>query len=252
MQAKKRSRPPLPRKGRATKRHFSPRTNWGLRKVRHASRLQEEACSTVALVQGSFTEVLGMSWLETGALPIGMLMFGIMTWGFLRRKAGHVVARNQYPALAEELGLSYRASRYASGVGRMSGIYEGYQVVVDPDDQRHIRVVLPDSPGVELWMHAHNRRPPPGMQSFQPENRQLSALFRTAHGTPSGIEAVQRAEELETTARRLRGMRELKSLSVTESGITAVLDYGNPPFIPASVVRTMLRDLVQIASNLQR
>lgn len=180
-----------------------------------------------------------------------MLMFAVTTWGFLRRKTGHVLARSQYPELAKQLGLTYRQSRYASGVGVLSGTYQGHQVTVDPDDQRHIRIALPEPPGVELWMHKHNRRPPPGMQSFRPRSRALAALFQTAHGTPRGIRIVQEAEDLDAIANRLRRMRELKSFSVTENGVTAVLDAGSPPFIPVPVVRRMLDAQVRIAEKFQ-
>jgi hypothetical protein len=41
--------------------------------------------------------------------------------------------------------------------------------------------------------------------------------------------------------------RNLRSLSVTESGITCVLDFGNPPYIPADALRVLLPALSALA-----
>ena len=176
-----------------------------------------------------------------------MLMFTITVGGALRKKAGHLVARSQYPGLARELGLTYQASRYSSGVGKLEGNFHGHRVVVDPDDQRQIRVVFSREVRVELWMHAHNRRPPPGMRTFRPALPGLAGLFRTACGSEDAIRRLNQATHLEDDARQLGRVRELKSLSVTERGVTAVLDFGSPPFIPADHVRRLLPVLVQIA-----
>lgn len=183
-----------------------------------------------------------------------MVMFGVMVLGFLRKKAGHVVAQRQYPQLAEDLGLTFIPSRYRSGVGRIVGTLTGFRVSVDPDEQKNVRVLFETPPGVELWMHVHHRRPPPGMKLFRPASPGLASLFRTAHGTQQAIarlDAAAGGETLSNMARRLRRFRQLKSLSVTEGGVTAVLDYGSPPFIPADVVRSLLDDLVGIARVFQ-
>jgi len=39
----------------------------------------------------------------------------------------------------------------------------------------------------------------------------------------------------------------LRSLSVTEAGITCVLDFGNPPCIPADALRVLLPALSALA-----
>ena len=183
---------------------------------------------------------------NSSMLPIGMVMFAITVGGALRKRAGHIVARAHYPKLAEELGLSLTASRYASGVGKLTGTFQGFSVTVDPDDQRQIRVSFSRPVGVELWMHEHNKRPPPGMRTFRPKSSALASLFRTAHGEEEAISKLEAAPDLDELA-KLRRLRPLKSLSVTDRGVTAVLDYGSPPFIPADVVRSLLPRLVQLA-----
>lgn len=191
-----------------------------------------------------------MDWSQ-GALPFGMVFFGIMVLGFLRRKAGHIVARKEYPALAERLGLTYKPSRYRSGVGSLVGHYRGFSVHVDPDDQRRIFLRFRDKPPIELYSYAHNKRPPPGLSSFRPANKKLASVFKTAHGNEHTVRALDEASALEPELSALRRSRELKTLSVTPSGIAAVFDYGNPPFIPAATVEHVLPTLVSLARQFE-
>lgn len=182
-----------------------------------------------------------------GALPMGMLFFGIMVYRVLRRKAGNVVARAQYPDLAKKLGLQYQPASFKNGVGRLEGTFEGYRVVVDPDDQRRIYLAFTTRPPVALHSYVHNRRSNAGQRSFRPASRVLSAQFKTAHASPELILALSQADDLSETLRPLKFLRELKTLSVTESGVTAIFDYGNPPFIPAATVEDVLPRLVALA-----
>ena len=192
-----------------------------------------------------------MEWLKQGALPVGMLMFAITTGGFLLRRTGYHVARKSYPKLAEHLGLSYKPSRYASGVGTIAGLLSGRRVVIDPDDQRHLRVAFLHPPGLELWMHAHNRRAPPGMESFRPRSHAAASLFQTAHGTPDAICRFNESDPWIELGPRLRRIRALKGLSVTGAGITLSFDFGSPPYIPADLVRELVPELLRVAETLE-
>lgn len=178
---------------------------------------------------------------------MGMLFFGIMVLGVVRRKAGNVLARGMYPGAAQRLGLTYVPSPYKVGVGRMEGEFQGYRVIVDPDDQRRIFLKFADSPAVTLHSYAHNKRPSKGQLSFRPASRILSAQFRTSHASPEMIDKLNQAESLEEILKPLKFLRPLKTLSVTASGVTAVFDYGSPPFIPSSVVEDVLPRLVALA-----
>jgi hypothetical protein len=88
-----------------------------------------------------------VDWLSLGALPIGLVFFAGTALGVARRRAGHVRARADYPALAQELGLEYRPSRYATGVGSLVGSIDGYRLLIDPDDQRRILLTWVTPPG---------------------------------------------------------------------------------------------------------
>lgn len=184
-----------------------------------------------------------------GALPFGgFLFFGIMVFGFLRKKAGNVVARSQYPGLAEKLGLSHTPSSYKKGVGRLDGHFDGFDVSVDPDDQRRIFVRFQHSPDVSLHSYAHNKRPSAGQQSFRPPAGILSSQFKTAQASPDLIEVFTTDSALPSLLRPLKFIRELKTVSVTSSGVVAVFDYGNPPFIPAGIIEDVLPRLTSLAA----
>lgn len=177
---------------------------------------------------------------------MGFLFFGITVFSVVRRKAGNVVARSQYPALAKRLGLKFEPSSYKAGVGRLVGNYKGFHTTVDPDDQRRIYLKFKSRPEVSLHNYAHNKRPMGLQRSFRPESRVLSSLFKTAHASDQLIERINQDEQLSALLKPLKFQRELKTLSVTESGIVAIFDYGNPPYIPASVVEDVLPRLASL------
>ncbi len=185
--------------------------------------------------------------LSGGALPMGMVFFGIMVAGFVRRKAGHVTARNQYPRVAAQLGLTYTPSAYKTGVGKLDGVIDGYRVTVDPDDQRRIYVRFNHAPAVELHSYAHNKRPAQGTRSVRLVSPRLNALFKTTHADDSVAARLNDAKELDGQLKPLKFLRQLKTLSVTSSGITAVFDYGNPAYIPREVIDDVLPRLLAVA-----
>ena len=70
----------------------------------------------------------------------------------------------------------------------------------------------------------HNKRSRSGQRSFRPLSRVLAAQFKTAHASPPLVQALNDADELPDILRPLKFNRQLKTLSVTESGVTAVFD----------------------------
>lgn len=185
--------------------------------------------------------------LSGGGVGIGILFLGITVFGVVRRKAGNVVARGLYPKLAEKLGLTYEPSSYKGGVGRLVGEYQGYRVTVDPDDQRRIYLRFDGKPAVTLHSYAHNKRPANGQRTFRPNSKVLSAQFQTAQASDAIMERLNSDEALPGIIKPLKFLRELKTLSVTENGVTAIFDYGSPPYIPASIVEDVLPRLVALA-----
>jgi hypothetical protein len=185
--------------------------------------------------------------LSGGGIGMGILFFGITVLGAVRRKAGNVVARGLYPKLAQKLGLTYEPSSYKGGVGRLVGEYQGYRVTVDPDDQRRIYLRFESRPAVSLHSYAHNKRPASGQRTFRPTSKVLSSQFQTAQASDVIMARLNGDEALPALIKPLKFLRELKTLSVTENGVTAVFDYGSPPYIPASIVEDVLPRMAALA-----
>ncbi len=188
-----------------------------------------------------------VNWLSQGAMPFGFVMFAGMIFGFLRRKAGHRLAAARYPALAEKLGLTYKPSRYREGVGQIVGRYEGYSVVVDPDDQRRIRVVFQTEPQVDLRNYDNAASRSLGLEPYFSADKRFASFFKTSFVGEKAYEALEALKKPSELTEPLRAIHQLKQLNVTPSGVSAVFDFGNPPYIPAEVVEGVLPRLIRIA-----
>jgi hypothetical protein len=178
---------------------------------------------------------------------MGLIFFAGLVFSLLRRKTGHRLARKQYPELAVRLGLTYKPSPYRSGVGTLSGTYRGFAVVVDPDDQRRIRLRFEGSPKVDLRNYEKDGRPPHDMRTVFTRDKKFDGFFKTRW---AGEQERVQLESLERPGALLapfRLVRELKELNVTAAGVSCVFDYGNPPFIPRDVVELLLPAMVELA-----
>jgi hypothetical protein len=191
-----------------------------------------------------------VDWSSLGALPVGLVFFAGTAWGVLRRRRGHVAARAEYPAVANELGLTYRPSRYATGVGSLVGTIDRFKVVVDPDEQRRIAVSFLQEPGIVVHHKMDARRPPPGYSTFRLKNQRVATFFPTCWATPAGVAVLGDGSCLEPIVRMLGDLRAVKDVNLTASGLIVSFDFGNPPFIPAEVVRSAVPVMIRLAQTL--
>lgn len=191
-----------------------------------------------------------MDWFSLGALPLGLVFFAGTALGVLRRRAGHVAARADYPGLAQELGLVYRPSRYTTGVGSLSGTIDGFKLVVDPDDQRRVWLTWSEPPGIVFYRHSETRRPPPGLSPIRFKNQRVAAFFSTTLATTVAAGKFGSGDEVEPFVRTLADLPALKDVSITLAGISLSFDFGSPPFIPAGVVRRVVPAMISLARSL--
>jgi hypothetical protein len=165
----------------------------------------------------------------------------------LRRKKGHKDAKKEYPELGARLGLTHKPSPFERGVGTLSGDIDGYSVTVDPDEQRRIRVRFRGAPAVDFRSYEQSTRAPHGMGTVYTSDKSFDAYFKTrfaAEMERDRLEALRSPSEL---IEPLRAVRELKELSITQTGINCVFDYGNPSYIPVTVVGALVPALVKLA-----
>ncbi|MGC4068228.1 MAG: hypothetical protein QM784_26985 [Polyangiaceae bacterium] len=192
-----------------------------------------------------------MNWSSLNALPLGLLMFASLVWGYFKRRAAHRRAKDDYPALAERLGLEYRRPSSDAQIGVLHGKLRGFLVHIDPDDQRKLIVRFRGTPQLDLRNYESQRRPR-GTDYFSTGDRSADRFLKTRYATPELVERL--------TAGRLAARlppffdtyrHEVKEFHVTEHGITCMLDFGNPRFIPVDAIEALLPTLLDLAEVIE-
>ena len=190
-----------------------------------------------------------MDWLGDGALPMGFLMFFGMVYAFIKRRASHKLASRAFPALADRLGLVHKPSPYRKGIGTLSGRLGGYRVFVDPDEQKKISLHFSGHPGVLLRNYEQNQRPPDGLSRLYSGDKRFDAYFKTRYADEEVSQRIRAHADWRPLINGLEQefRRELVQFNVGETGVTLVLDFGNPPHIPAWAVERLLAILRDFA-----
>jgi hypothetical protein len=192
-------------------------------------------------------------WLGQGGLPLGAVLLLSLLYASLRHKSGFSRAATALPELGRELGLEYFSPRYARSQGSLAGQYLGRAVRVDPDEQRAILIRFAGAPSIDLRSYERPQRAAPGMTQI----RSGDALFDDFWKTRFASKAIaRRIEDSDLPSRLIEPFkvaywRNLRSLSVTEQGITCVLDFGNPPSIPPDALRLLLPALSALADFIE-
>jgi hypothetical protein len=190
-----------------------------------------------------------LEWLTKGALPIGMLMFAGMFIALVLRRARARRAAHDFPVLAHQLGLELRPSPHRRSIGTLSGEFQGYRVFVDPDELRRITVRFEHEPGVDFRNYEQARGAPRAMRTFYSGDKRFDTFFKTRYADDAVAERLAEVPQPSRLLEPFRGRyyRELKQLNITSNGISCVLDFGNPPHIPADAVQLLLPAMVQLA-----
>jgi hypothetical protein len=153
--------------------------------------------------------------------------------------------------LAARLGLEYRKPTSEGQIGLLHGHLRGYAIHVDPDDQRKLIVRFRGAPQLDLRNYESTRRPREAV-SFSTGDRKVDQFLKTRYATPDLIDRLHAArlpERLQPFFATYR--HEVKEFHVTEHGITCMLDFGNPRFIPASAIADLLPTLLELAEAIE-
>jgi hypothetical protein len=192
-----------------------------------------------------------MNWSIVNALPLGLVMFLGLVWGVYRRRVSYHRAREDYPALAERLGLHFRPSYLSQGIGQLYGTIAGYSVLIDPDDQRKIIVRFNGAPNIDLRNYESPKRSS-FLQYFAFRERRANEYFKTRFASPEIAERCASADVNSLLKPFLERYKyEVKQLNVTTHGATCVLDFGNPPHIPVTAIEELLPALINWAELIE-
>lgn len=177
-----------------------------------------------------------------------MILFSIMMFGALYRRARRRLAVSDYPAVAVRLGLEHRKASHPKGVGRLVGEIDGLSVIVDPEEEQSLIVRFEHAPAIDFRTYELERAPPRGLRLYRSGNRAVDGFFRTRYAADD-LGRVLKAAALERLTRPLREgyARTLKHLIVSSNGVTCVLHFGNPRHIPSSAVLELVPALVALA-----
>lgn len=181
---------------------------------------------------------------------VGILMFLGTVVGHFRRRSGRATALAEYPTLAAELGLVYRAST-TGGIGSLRGMYRGYYVIIDPDEVCRIFLRFVTEPLVDIRSYQRHSRAPAGLNSFHTSDSTFDGYFRQRYAGEQIRERLREQKNLQTLMGPFRVARRVSAIAVSSNGVECVFDFGRPPYIPASAVRTFLPAVVEVAQVIE-
>jgi len=185
------------------------------------------------------------------ALPLGLIMFGVMAWGVIRRRARQRTAQADYPNLAAKLGLAFRPPAHPKQIGQIYGTLRGFSVLVDPDDQRKLIVRFRAAPKLDLRSY-DGPLCPKGMAYYSSGERAVDNYLKTRYASREmalRLDGTDMLQLLQPFRERYR--HDVKQLNITEHGVTCVLDFGNPPHIPVAAVERLLPALIDWAEAVE-
>lgn len=184
----------------------------------------------------------------TAALPIGILFFIGTLLGATRKRAGKALAQRQFPALGERLGLSFEPPRYSAWVGQLRGTFDGYRVLVQPDEKARIVVFLESEPQVQMRSYEHFKRVPENSTTFSLGSRRLDGWVKNRYCAWGKEDVFGQSPELRRRIAALEAWKlRISQFTVDPQRVELVLDYGSPPFIPTADVELLLPELTQLA-----
>ncbi|HEX2730456.1 MAG TPA: hypothetical protein VHM70_02585 [Polyangiaceae bacterium] len=191
---------------------------------------------------------MDLGW--TQALPFGLLMFAGSAIAARRRKLRQSRAGRNYPLLAGKLGLELEPARYPGWVGRLRGRFQGFDVLVEPDERPRIVVRFAAASLLDLRTYEHWKRVPEGYQVLSLGKRRLDQRFINRFGRTQLAPDAANIDALTTALEAILDSTEgLRQLTIDADRIECLLDYGNPPVIPAPEVERLLPLLSALAER---
>jgi hypothetical protein len=188
------------------------------------------------------------------AAPIGLFMLFGSYLAAKRRKSGHRRASAEFPGIAAELGLEFRAPSDAGRIGTLRGTYQGYDIFVDPDERPRIIVYLASAPVLALRTYEHEKRVPNGMVRFETREPSVDRFFKDAYASPGAAgRLIADVKGFEAAIRPFAAVHRprLAHLLVTAERLECALDIARPAHIPPELLRELLPAAIALARFLE-
>jgi hypothetical protein len=87
------------------------------------------------------------------------------------------------------------------------------------------------------------------MRTYYSGDRKFDAFFKTRYASERVAARLAKVKNPRKLVESFRGTyyRELKQVNVTHHGVSCVLDFGNPPHLPADAIECLLPAMVALA-----
>ena len=156
-------------------------------------------------------------------------------------------AIKEFPIAAQELGFELTSKRSSQNFGFFNGHYQGYEFNITPDYSAKIILTIKPIQGLKEISTA------PGSIIFTSQNQQFDNLFKTREATKKLSPIIQQATRFQKTALAFghKWQRPTDFIGIDENEIRVTLKYGHGSYIPASVLKEIIPDIVKLADAIQ-
>jgi hypothetical protein len=175
------------------------------------------------------------------ALAANRLLFLDLT-GQGRRKA-----MQQFPAAAKTFGFVRQKSRASQPIGVYAGTYKGYAFKLTPDNNATIELQMKPVEGIREIMTKK------GDTNFKSSDPQFNSLFKTRLISAELGQRLDRDKHFLAFAAQFAKQWRWESnyIQIYPDSIYCALKYGNGRYIPASVLKQIIPEMVELANRLQ-
>lgn len=160
---------------------------------------------------------------------------------------GRRKAMQQFPAAAKTFGFVRQKSRPSEPIGTYAGTYQGYAFKLSPDNNATIQLQMKPIDGIREFITKK------GDTNFQSSNPQFNGLFKTRLVSAALGQRLDHDKRfLAFAAQFARQWRwESNYIQIYPDSIYCSLKYGNGRYIPASVLKQIIPEMVELANRLQ-
>ena len=157
-------------------------------------------------------------------------------------------AIKEFPVAAQELGFKLTKKRSSQNFGFFSGQYRKYEFDITPDYSAKIILKMQPIKGLEQISTAS------GNIEFMSQNSQFDKLFKTREATKEFAPVIQQATRFQKAAITFsqQWQRPSDYIGIDNNEIRITLKYGHGSYIPASVLKKIIPDMVELADIIQQ
>ena len=160
---------------------------------------------------------------------------------------GKKKARKHFPIAAQSLGFKLKERRNPGNIGTYEGRYEGYNFAIETDQSAKVLLDMRPVRGIQEIKTTQ------GGLDFNTGSK-FDKLFTAREADSSLRQRIVDAKHFQDIATQMaqRWKRATSSIRITESQIICKFKYGSSSYIPASVLKEIVPQMVAVADAIQK